>query len=886
MLATVRTLLSRLAGLFGGQRFAGEVDEEVQAHLALLAERFAGQGMSAEEARRAALRQFGGVTPLEEELRERRGWPQLESTWRDARYALRQLRKSPGFTLAAVLTLGLGIGANSAVFTIVNTAFLHPLPVDRPEQLVSFNRGRSVNLSYMDYRDFRDRNGVLSGVLACRIMPVSLSISSGNNFRAWTYEATGNYFDLLGVKPFLGRLFGPRDDDRPGAHPVAVLSYRAWRERFGGDTGIAGRNVRINGFAYTIIGVAAQGFTGTERVLSPDLWVPMSMEAQIEPGNYFLEDRRKSNVWVIGRLKAGVSLARAESSLNGIAARLAHDYPKADEGMHIRLSPPGLIGRAFREPVMAFSGVLMGVAGLVLLLSCLNLAGLLLARASDRRREMGLRLAVGAGRLRLVRQLLTESLLLALAGGGASVVLTLWISQACTWMNLPFDFPANTSLSVDYRVLLFTFAAALVATLLFGAAPALQSVKVDLVAALKNGAGTGRGRRWHLRDVVVAAQIAVSFVLLVSSVLVLRSLRHALDLDLGFQPDGAVSVSFGLGLQGYDEARGLEFQRAALRKAAALPGARAVGIGNNLPLRIGTDSGVVSAVGKPIPAAGQLSPATIYAITPGYLAAAGTRLLAGRDIDWRDQAGAPAVAVVNRTLARRLFPGEGATGKRFRFGRDPDAEQIEIVGVVEDGKYESLGEDPALAVFAPMGQRYNHWTTLVMRTSLPAGQATASLRRTIAAMDPAMPLFNTGSLRDQLAYPLFPARVAAVALGVFGFIAVVLAATGVFALVAYGVARRTREIGIRMALGADRGQVLGSVLARVGVLSLIGAGAGAAIALAAGRSLSAVLYGVSPNDPWTYAVALLGMAAICALSCWLPAMRALRIDPSRSLREE
>ena len=302
MLAFLRTVLSRCAGLFGGTRFASEVDDEVQAHLALLTERFERQGMTPVEARYAALRQFGGVTPLQEELHDRRTWPQLETTWQDVRYALRQLRKSPGFTLAAVLSLVLGIGANSAVFTIVNTAFLHPLPVDKPQQLVALNRGRqSVNLSYLDYRDFRDRNDALSGLAASRFMAVSLSISSGNNSRVWTYEATGNYFDLLGVKPFLGRFFGPRDDDRPGAHPVAVLSYRTWRQRFAADPNVASRTVKINGLAYTIVGVAPQGFIGTERILLPDLWVPMSMEAQIEPGNYWLEKRGWRNVWVFGR---------------------------------------------------------------------------------------------------------------------------------------------------------------------------------------------------------------------------------------------------------------------------------------------------------------------------------------------------------------------------------------------------------------------------------------------------------------------------------------------------------------------------------------------------------------------------------------------------------
>jgi|CZKS01.1.fsa_nt_gi predicted permease len=884
MFAFLRTVLSRIGGLFGRARFDIEADDEVRTHLSLLTERFVRTGMSPEDARYAALRQFGGITPLKEELRERHMWPQLETTWQDIRYALRHLRKSPGFAVAAVLTLALGIGANSTVFTIINTAFLRPLPVEKPEQLVFLNQGGNANLSYPDYREFRNGTRELSGLAACRFAPVGLSVSNGNS-RAWAYEATGNYFGVLGVQAYLGRMIGPEDDGQPGANPVAVLSYRTWQQRFAADPNVTGRSIKINGLGYTVIGVAPRGFFGTERILSPDLWVPMSMEAQIEPGNNWLDTRQTTNIWVIGRVEAGVSLAQTEASLNRIAEQLAHDYPSTNEGMNIRLSPPGLIGRTLRQPVMAFTTVLMGVAGLVLLLTCLNLAGLLLARASDRRREMALRLALGARRIRLVRQLLTESLLLALAGGTASVSLALWISHACASLNLPFDIPANTALAMDFRVLLFTFAAALIAVVLFGMAPALQTIRVDLVPALKNAPSTRRLRRWHLRDGVVTLQIALSFVLLVSSVLVLRSLRHAMDLELGFQPDGAVSVSFDLGLQGYSEARGRAFQDAVLQKAAALPGVLAVGSSNNVPLRLGTDEGNVS-VAKPVSKVNESSHTMRYDVSPGYFAAAGTRLLAGRDINWRDRAGAPLVAVVNRTFARTLFPSENAIGRRFRFGIDPKAEAIEIVGIAEDGKYESLGEDQTLAVFQSLAQHYNAWTTLVMRTSLPAAEATDSLRRVIAEMDSSLPLFNTGSLRDQLAYPLFPARVAAVILGAFGFIAVVLAATGVFALVAYAVSRRTRGIGIRVALGASAGQVLNTVLGRIGMLVLVGGTAGAMISLVAGRGLAAVLYGVSPMDPETYAIVLVLMAAISIFSCWHPARRALRIDPSRSLREE
>lgn len=882
----IRAAFGRVADLFRRRRLDREFDEEVRSHVALLTERFIGQGMAAEEARYAALRQFGGITPLKEELRERRGWPRIETVWQDARYAIRQLRKSPGFATAAVLTLALGIGANSAVFTLINTAFLRPLPVDKPEQLVFLNQGENANLSYPDYLDFRARNNALSGLAACRFVPANLSISPGNNVRAWGYETTGNYFEVLGVKPFLGRFFGPNEDDKSGAHPVLVLSYRAWRERFAADANIAGRSVKINGLGFTVLGVAPEGFIGTERIVHPDLWVPMGMEAQMEPGRSWLDDRRNTMVWTFGRMRAGVSIRQAEETLNAIAAQLVREYPSIHAEMKILLSPPGLVGRALRRPTMAFMAVLMGVAGLVLLLACVNLAGLLLVRASDRRREIALRLALGARRIRLVRQLLTESLLLALAGGAASVLTALSIAHACDSLKLPFDVPANTVLSVDFRVLLFTFGAALVATALFGVAPALQSIRVDLVPALKNERSGGPIRRWRLRDLIVTAQIAISFVLVVSSVLVMRSLQHSVEMDFGFKPDGAVSVFFDLGLQGYSVTHGRAFQDAALRKASALPGAQAAGIINNVPLRLGTGSGNASAVGKPIPPKNQLVWEMTYEVSPGYFAAAGTHLLAGRDVDWHDRGGAPLVAVVNRTFAQKLFPGEDAVGKRFRFGDDPKAHQIQVVGIVQDGKYESLGEDPVPVVFRPLAQDYNAWTAIVMRSHLPPEQVTDSLRHMIAGMDPSLTIFNAGSLRDQLAWPLFPARVAAIVLGAFGFIAVTLTATGVFALVAYAVTRRTREIGIRMALGASAGTIIRAVLTRTGVLAFAGLTAGTALALATGRSLSAVLYGVGPNDVPTYAVALGLMIVIAGLSCWLPARRAIRIDPSRSLREE
>ena len=804
----------------------------------------------------------------------------------DFRYAIRRLRQSIGFTIAAIVTLALGIGANATVFTLINTILFHPLAVREPQQLVTLNRGRTPNLSYPAYQDFRDRNDVLSGMTAFRAMPMALSIANGNNLRIWGYEATGSYFDMLGVQPLVGRLLRAEDDDKPLAHPVLVLNYRFWQRRFAGDPGVAGKTVKINGLDYTILGVAPASFNGTELIFNPDVWVPMSMEAQIEPGNNWLVRRQSHNIWVLGRLKAGVSKQQAEASLNRIAAQLGREHPDTDEGTTIKLSPPGLVGNALRGPVISFSAVLMGIATLVLLLACVNLAGMLLARASDRRREIAVRLAVGARRGQLLSQLLMESLVLSIVGGAAGYLLTLWLTDLLKTWQLPFDLPVNTTLSADTHVLFFAFLAALAATLLFGFAPALQATRHDLVSALKNEASAERLRGWHLRDILVAAQVTLCVVLVISSVLVVRSLQGALSLKIGFNPDRAVSVSFDLGLQGYKPEAGRAFQQRLIEKISAMPGIQSAGIIDNMPLRIGMNNSSVTIVGKPVPKVSHMKQAAIFVVSPGYLKASGTRLLEGRDIDAHDRADGPRVGLVNETFVKMLLPGENAIGKHFRYGGNEKATGMEIVGIVEDGKYESLGEDPAAAVFQPLAQQYDSMTTVVARTSLPTADALRAIRGAVAALDPALTLFNVGSLTDLLAMPLFPARVAAVVLGAFGLIAVVLAATGVFALVAYAVSRRTREIGIRVALGARSGQVLQLVLRRTLTLLIAGTAVGTAITFAAGPLLGAVLYGVGPRDPFTYVLAFLLMASVAALACWYPARRAMRIDPASALREE
>jgi predicted permease len=876
---TLRTLLRR-------RQAETDLEDEFRYHLEQEIETNVRAGMPPKEARLAALRLIGPIALQQEQCRESRGTPWLDAFARDAHYSFRMLRRTPLFTAAAVITLALGIGANTTVFTFVENILLRRIPVRDPQQLVFLNWGGIVNMSYPNYVDFRDRNRAFSSLVACRYMPVSMSLQARENYRVWGYETSGNYFAALGVQPLLGRFYGPPEDDKPGASPVIVISYRFWRNRFASDPGIIERQVKINGHPFTIVGVARPGFGGTELIIAADYWAPFSMVSQLEPGSDWLHSRYSTNIWAIGRLRPGISRAQAEEDLNRIARDLASEYPDVlDRKARFRLSPPGLVGEALREPITGFGIVLMGVGGLVLLLACVNLAGMLSARAADRRREIGIRLALGAGKARLFRQLMTESLLLASGGAVLGFAIAYGACRLFSSWRINLDIPFDTVLRPDRLVLWFTAAVAVGTTVLFGLLPALQAVRADLLPSLKNAA-PNRMRRWSVRDFIVTGQIALSVILVICSALMVRSLQHALSLNLGFQPAHAVSVSFDLALQGYDQARSRRFDAALVAKASGLSGIQAAGIITNFPLRIGGDSMLVSRQDRPVPPPAGRVVAMLYKISPGYLRAAGTRLLEGRDICDDDRKGSPAVGIVNRTLADLLFPKETAVGKRIRLTTDPADPGLAIVGVVERGKYESLGEDPKLAVFLPIQQTGTAETTLVARTGLPPRKAVEILRKTVLDLDPELTFYNAGSLEEQLALPLFPARAAAVVLGVFGFLALVLAATGLFALMAYAVARRTREIGIRMALGARPRVVLGSVFRRTLVLCAIGASTGALAAFAAGRLLSAVLYGIGPHDPSAYATAIALMALVALVACWRPVARAIHIDPARTLREE
>ena len=805
----------------------------------------------------------------------------------DLRLAFRRLRNSPGFAVVAILTLALGIGANTAVFSVINQIVLRPLPVKNGSELVSLNEslGGTVypSLSYPNYRDLRDRNTVLAGLVGYRILPASLGLP-GSSQRLWGYMVTGNYFDVLGVSAVRGRLFTAADDVRPGGHPIAVISYPCWQQRFGGDPGAVGRTVKFNGMDFTIIGIAPRGFFGTELFFTPEVFFPMMMQKQLEGGSGNLESRSMSNTFVAGRRKPGVTVAQAQAAFDALARRLAEEYPKDDAGMKIVLSKAGLAGDYIRGPVLGFTSALFGVSCLVLLVACTNLASMLLARASDRRKQIAVSLAIGAARWHLIRQLLTESLVVAMAGGAGGALVALWITDALSHWQPPIDFPLRMSVEPDIRVFLFALAISAGTTLIFGLVPAFQATRGDLLPALKNEAITEKWRHWHLRDYLVAGQIAMSVLLMACSVLVVRSLQRALEAPVGYNPRGAVTVSFDLNVQGYNEERGREFQKRLLERVRALPGLESVALVDFLPLTLNADSSSIFVEGRPVAKVTEAPIAYSYAVSPDYFRTMQTRVLKGREFDARDSKDAKPVAVVNRAFARQLMRDEDPIGKRFR--TKMDGRPIEIVGVAEDGKYFSLTEVQKPAVWTPIEIWYSPNVSLVARTPGNPTAALGEIRQAVRDLDPSVALYSVGTLAEQLDLALFPARLAAGALGAFGLLAAILAATGIYGTMAYAVSRRTREIGIRMAVGAGQGDVLEIVAKRALILIACGTTLGLGAAVVAGQLLGKVLYGVEPSSPFTYATVFAAILGIAAIACWVPARRAIRIDPLRALRQE
>jgi len=866
------------------RRHDSDFRAEVEAHIALEADRLRADGATSEvDAESSAHREFGNVLRSQEQFYESSRWLWLDHLGRDAAYGLRVLRRNPGFTLVAVISLALGIGVNALVFSVVNALVLRPLPVDHPEQLrVLENNQFHLGQSFPNYRDLRDQNQVFSGLFATRVVQLELDSHEGAA-RTWGYLATGNYFDVLGVRPALGRFFHPEDDQVPGASPYAVLSYATWQARFAGTRDVLGKTIRINRQPYTIIGVAPRDFHGTEVFYWPEVWVPMMMQAQIEPGNVWLDNTGSFNAWVIGRLKPGVTAVQATANLNTIAHSLALKNPAQNEGMQFSLSQPGLMGDVFGGPVRAFSFGVLLLAGLVLLTACANLASMLTARGTDRQREVAIRLSVGATRWRVQRQALTETLVLALIGGMTGLGLAILLAGLLSTWRAPMDFPVQFDVTPDWRVFLFAAAISVVTGILFGLAPARNAARTDANAVLKGETSGWRGRRIAFRDVLVVSQVAICFVLVSACLLSLRGLQRTLTVPLGFEPLGVTVAGFDLGLAGYSAERGRDFQRRALAALENLPGVKSAAYSNSIPLSIDENTSTVYAENNPAPRAGEARLATTYEVSPNFFATMGIQMLAGRDFNLHDDSKSPKVVIVIHAFGRQLFGDDNPLGKRMHIGAG--ATLFEIVGVTEDGKYGSLAESQQLAIFLPAGQQYNTTTTLIVRSALPQEELISRMRQALAQLDPDLPLFGVGALGSLLSFAFLPAHASAIALSAFGILAIMLAVTGIYGLVSYAVAQRTHEIGIRVAIGAGPAQVIKLVLGRTFKLLAAGSAIGLVLAIAGARFMSSIIFGASA-DPMAFFAVALTIAALGAISTWAPTRRALRIDPTSALRHE
>lgn len=814
----------------------------------------------------------------------------METLLQDIRFGFRRLVKSPGFSVVAILSLALGIGANTAIFSLVNMVLFRQLPVANAEQVVTVSAtGKDGDMSahsYLNYVDMRDRNDVLSGLLAYRFAPMSLS-QNGNNEKVWGYLVSGNYFDVLGVKPVIGRGFSPEEDKTRLSHPVAIISHALWQKRFGGESSVVGNDVLVNGKKFKVIGVTPAGFKGTEVIYSPDVYVPFAMQKWIEPENDYLDNRSSQNLFLVGRLKSGVTSAQAEASLKIVAAQLAKEYPNDNEGFTIQIIPPGFILPQIRNAMLGVSAALMGLVGLVLLIACTNLANLLLARATERSKEIAIRLSIGASRARIIRQLLTESLMLALAGGLAGILLAGWIIDAIVGLKPPVDIPITLELHVDWRVMVFSMIVSIITGLLFGLVPALQATKPDLVSALKDVASQSGMRRSWLRSSLVVSQIAVSLLLLVAAGLTLRALQQLRGMNPGFNPENAVTMNFDLSLQGYQTDNGNQLRKQLLSRIESLPGVQSASITDFMPLSMNYNGTSIYIEGAPVERGANAPSAMNASVGLKYFESIGTPILAGRDLNELDQEGKTRSVIVNETFARKFFPGgnpnENALGKRFKTSLE--GKFWEIAGVAKDGKYWSIGEDQRSFIWFPLGNQLA-FNTLIARTTAKPETMIGAIRGEFHKLDPNLPVAGVKTMTEHMKLSLFPARAVAALLAAFGLLALALAAIGIYGVMSYSVAQRTREVGIRMALGAQRGDVLKMMLSQGMKLAAIGMAIGLAAAFVLTRLLANLLYGVSSTDAIAFIGVSLLLGVVVLLACFIPASKAAKVDPMIALRYE
>ncbi len=893
----IHAFLQRLAGTFQKNKehsFAEELDGHVQMHTDDNIRR----GMNAEEARRNAVMKLGGIEQTKEMYHDRKSLPLLEVFIQDVRYGLRMLRKNPGFTAVAVLSLALGIGANTTIFTVVNATLLNALPVrDLPrlvqldtvdsKTLVTQARAVKLGMSYPNFQDYRRDNQAFTDLAA--VFPTLLTWSGGAEPRQVQAElVSANYFDVLGLRPAQGRFFMPDEDTKPSGNDVAVLSYSFWTNKLGSDPSIIGKQLIFDARPYTVIGVAPRGFKGTLTFLSSEqVWVPSSMADQILGGKEkeFFKDRRALMVIAFGRLKPGIAAEAAEASLKTMATHLEAEFPKDNSGRSVALSPmaDAALGVNDHQRFTLAGGVMMGVVGLVLLIACVNLANLLLAQGARRQKEITLRAALGANRGRIVRQMMTESLLLSLAGGAAGLAIA-YAGRSILWaFRPPFIDQTGIDLSLDSRVLLFTLGVSILTGIIFGLVPAVKASRPDLMETLKSGGrgGTMGWKRDPLRSMLVIGEMALALIALVGAGLFLRSMQNAQKIDLGFESRNLLVMSFDLGALHYEEGRGQQFYRAAIERAKNSPGVASASVASNAPMG-GGFARTVFPEGRDEASGYRGTLTTVNDITPEYFDTMRIPLVRGRAFNDSDRKETAVVAIASEAMIKQYWPNENGLGKRFHFFGDPTLR--EIVGVAANSVVGEVGEDPQPIVFLPMTQDYVPAATLHLRTTGRPESAAGTMRAAFQSLDPNLAITNVFSIEQILAQALWAPRAGGVLLGLFGALALLLSAVGVYGVLSYSVNQQTREIGLRMALGAQRGDVMRLILGQGLRLTVVGLGLGVLVALATMRVLVSLLFAVRAYDPWTYAAVTMLLTSVALLACYIPARRAMRVDPMVALR--
>jgi predicted permease len=894
----LRAALLRLRGVFDTarrERERREFDDELASHLAMHIDDNLRNGMTPEAARHDAILKLGGVAQTREQYRDRRTVPFLEHLIQDLRYALRTLRKDPGFATTAILTLALGIGANTAMFSFADATAFRPPDVPRPGELVRlFTTTKTVpydTLSSPDYRDYRDRTQSFSGLVAYSTRLIAMSRGRDEVpqlFGGWA--VSGNFFSVLGVEPTLGRGFRDDDDRVPGANAVVVLSHNLWERRFQSDPAVIGTRVTLGGRDFTIIGVAPAAFSGTELYFHPDLYVPLSMTRDVSSGMSprFFDDRSQRWLTTVGRLKAGASVGAATTEVAALARSFEQTYPDSNRGRAAMVLPELSARARLDSGGVQGAGFLLGIVGLVLLIGCVNVANLTLSRAAGRSREIAVRLALGASRGRLIRQLLAESLLLAFLGGSLGLLFAYWGVAYLSTIKIPTDLPIAFDARLDQRVLLFTLATSMATGIVFGLAPAFRSTRVDLIGALKASAKTfvgGRRRRLAARNALVGTQLAASVVLLVTAGVAIRSFVKAQHADPGFRTDHVLLVSFDPTLIHYDESQTKRFYRRIVEKTQTLAGVASVGLAQFIPLGISSGSQFLVVDGYQMPEGQDRLSISANTVDSGFWPAMRAPIARGRVFDERDTDSSPKVIIVNETMARQYWPNQDALGKVVRL-RDRNGPAAQVIGIARDGKYGTLLEPPQPFVFLPLSQRYRAGMTLVVLAKSNPVALAAPVRAAVEAVDANVPMFDVRTLDDLYqARAMLPPRLTSQLVTSLGLLGAVLAVIGLYGVVAYVTAGRTHEIGIRMAVGADRWNVLLLVLKQAAGVVIVGLIAGVGLALFFTPAL-AEPFDINPRDGTVFILVPLALAGVALLASLIPARRAANIDPMVALREE